>query len=289
MNTDDDRSPYRLTLPARRSTSVIFASPHSGRDYPDTFLRRSVLDAQMIRSSEDAFIDQLLAPVPGLGAPLLAATVPRAYVDLNRAAEELDPALIEGARPVPHNPRVVSGLGVIPRVVAGGRAIRAGKMSLAEAEARIERAWRPYHARLAALVDESVAAFGEAILIDMHSMPHEAVEGSSGRGPRPQIVLGDRFGATAAPDILEQIEQAFAVEGLTVSRNVPFAGAYVVQAHGRPSRGRHAVQIEIDRALYMDEALIQPHEGYGAFAALMGRVLARIVDIGTQEMPLAAE
>lgn len=289
MDMDDDRPPYRLTLPVRRTTSVIFASPHSGRDYPDAFLRRSILDARMIRSSEDAFMDQLLEPVPGLGAPLLAATVPRAYVDLNRAAEELDPALIEGARPVPHNPRVVSGLGVIPRVVAGGRAIRSGKMSLAEAEARIEQAWRPYHARLSALMDESVAAFGEAILIDMHSMPHEAVEGGGNRGPRPQIVLGDRFGATAAPDILTQIEGAFAVEGLTVSRNTPFAGAYVVQAHGRPSRGRHAVQIEIDRALYMDEALIQPHEGYAEFAALMGRVLARIVEIGMQEMPLAAE
>ena len=289
MNPDDDRLPYRLMLPARRTTSVIFASPHSGRDYPDAFLRRSVLDAQTIRSSEDAFIDRLLDPAPGLGAPLLAATVPRAYVDLNRAAEELDPALIEGARPVPHNPRVVSGLGVIPRVVAGGRAIRSGKMTLAEAEARIAGAWRPYHAALSALMDESVASFGEAILIDVHSMPHEAVEGASSRAPRPQIVLGDRFGATAAPDILERIEEAFAVEGLTVSRNVPFAGAYVLQAHGRPSRGRHAVQIEIDRALYMDEALILPHAGYGAFALLMRRVLSRIVAMGVQEMPLAAE
>lgn len=289
MSPDVAPLPYRLTLPARRTTSVIFASPHSGRDYPEAFLRRSLLDARMIRSSEDAFIDQLLEPAPGLGAPLLAATVPRAYVDLNRAAEELDPALIEGARPVPHNPRVASGLGVIPRVVAGGRAIRPGKMSLAEAEARIAGAWRPYHAKLAALMDEAVAGFGEAILIDVHSMPHEAVESASSRGPRPQIVLGDRFGATAAPDILEQIEAAFAAEGLRVSRNVPFAGAYVLQAHGRPARGRHAVQIEIDRALYMDEALIAPHEGYGAFAALMGRVLGRIVAIGVQEMPLAAE
>ncbi|CAM5292897.1 N-formylglutamate amidohydrolase [Frigidibacter albus] len=287
MSTEDAPLPYRLTLPARRTTSVIFASPHSGRDYPEAFLRRSVLDAQMIRSSEDAFIDQLLDPAPGLGAPLLAATVPRAYVDLNRAAEELDPALIEGARSVPHNPRVASGLGVIPRVVAGGRAIRSGKMSLAEAEARIEGAWRPYHARLAALMDELVAVFGEAILIDVHSMPHEAVEASG--GPRPQIVLGDRFGATAAPDILEQIEAAFAAEGLRVSRNIPFAGAYVVQVHGRPARGRHAVQIEIDRALYMDEVLIAPHGGYAAFAALLRRVLGRIVRIGVQEMPLAAE
>jgi N-formylglutamate amidohydrolase len=272
MDPDDDRLPYRLMLPARRTTSVIFASPHSGRDYPDAFLRRSVLDAQMIRSSEDAFIDRLLDPAPGLGAPLLAATVPRAYVDLNRAAEELDPALIEGARPVPHNPRVVSGLGVIPRVVAGGRAIRSGKMTLAEAEARIARAWRPYHAALAALMDESVASFGEAILIDVHSMPHEAVEGASSRAPRPQIVLGDRFGAAADAAIVSAARRARSG-----------------QADARP--GADPVATALAAAGLLDAASVG-REGAGTMitipAARSQVLLPMLVDLEAAGMPIVA-
>lgn len=282
---------YRLQLPVRRDSAVVFASPHSGRLYPDAFLRGSQLSAQAIRSSEDAFVDDLLANAPDQGAPLLMARYPRAYVDLNRAVDELDPALIEGLRAGPHNPRVASGLGVIPRVVAGGRVIRAGKMSRAEAEARLAQVWRPYHARLAQLMDESHRRFGQAILIDMHSMPREALD-SLGRQTRPEIVLGDRFGATASPAILARIEAAFQAEGLQVSRNLPFAGAYVVQAYGRPGLGRHAVQIEIDRSLYMDEAAIRPHAGYEAFRAVMGRVVAALAQIGRGREgrpPLVAE
>ncbi|WP_126979043.1 N-formylglutamate amidohydrolase [Frigidibacter oleivorans] len=282
--------PFRLTLPARRDSPAIFCSPHSGRDYPADFLAQSLLDARAIRSSEDAFVDDLLDAAPGCGAPLLAATLPRAYVDLNRAAEELDPALIAGLPPGVQNPRILSGLGVIPRVVAGGRAIRSGKITRVEAEARIEHGWRPYHACLSRLVEEGAARFGGALLIDVHSMPHEAVEVAAGRGRRPQIVLGDRFGATAAPPVVDEIEAAFLDEGLVVARNLPFAGAYVVQAHGRPGLNRHAVQIEIDRALYMDEAAIRPHAGYAAFRQAMRRVVARIAAIPLpQARGLAAE
>lgn len=285
-------APYKLLLPETRLSSVVFSSPHSGRQYPASFLRNSLLDERTVRTSEDAFVDQLLDVAPLLGVPLLAAELPRAYLDLNRAADELDPALIEGVRPGGHNPRVSSGLGVIPRVVGGGRSIYPGKLRLDEAEARIARYWQPYHSRLHALMRESHDLFGEAILADMHSMPHEAIDSIAGRGiRRPEIVLGDRFGAAASGGIVDRIAEAFEVEGLRVVRNAPFAGAYITQAYGRPSRRQHAVQIEIDRALYMNEQTIRPNGNFAGFKRLIGRVMARIADIGrpAQERPLAAE
>jgi N-formylglutamate amidohydrolase len=286
------RDAYDLTLPERRATSVIFASPHSGRDYRAEFLARSVLDERAIRSSEDAFVDALFAAAPVHGAPLLAARAPRAYLDLNRSVEELDPALIEGVRSTAHNPRVSSGLGVIPRVVANGRSIYRGKIPIEEAKARIRDHWLPYHGCLAALIDESLGSFGEAILIDCHSMPHEAIDNMSHpKGLRPDVVLGDRFGASARSDVMDRIEQAFAGAGLRVIRNAPFAGAYTAQHYGRPSRRQHVVQVEIDRALYMDEQTIRPHAGFEAFRAVLEGVIAEIADMGRprQTLPLAAE
>ena len=284
------RAPYQLTMPDRRRTGVVFASPHSGRDYPAAFLRASVLDQRTIRSSEDAFVDTLLDGVPALGAPLLAATAPRAFLDLNRAADELDPALIEGARLAAHNPRIASGLGVIPRVVAGGRAIYRGKISRDEAEARIDTFWRPYHDCLADLLETARASFGEAILLDMHSMPHEAMDSIASAGARrPEIVLGDRFGAAAAPHVMDRIEAAFERAGFRTLRNAPFAGAYITQTYGRPSRGFHAVQIEIDRALYMNEREVRPNGNFMSFRRVLHSILAEIADIGRGELSLAAE
>ncbi len=286
------QTPYTLTLPAARTTSVIFSSPHSGRAYPADFLARSVLDELSIRSSEDAFVDELFAAVPDFGAPLLAANAPRAYIDMNRAAEELDPALIEGVPRSAHNPRISSGLGVIPRVVANGRVIYRGKLARAEAQARIETHWQPYHRRLRSLIDESLALFGEAVLIDCHSMPHEAIEQVTGGGARPpDVVLGDRFGAAAGGEVVDRIEAAFEAAGLRVVRNSPFAGAYIAQAYGRPSRGIHVVQIELDRALYMDERSVRRHDGYETFRRVLTSVAAEIADIGrrTEAQPLAAE
>ncbi|MBC7141978.1 MAG: N-formylglutamate amidohydrolase [Rhodobacteraceae bacterium] len=284
------RAPYQLTMPERRRTGVVFASPHSGRDYPAQFLRTSVLDERTIRSSEDAFVDTLLDGVPALGAPLLAATVPRAFLDLNRAADELDPALIDGVRLAAHNPRVASGLGVIPRVVAGGRAIYRGKMSRDEAEARIDAFWRPYHGRLADLLETARGTFGEAILVDMHSMPHEAMDSIASAGARrPEIVLGDRFGAAAAPHVMDRIEAAFERAGFRTLRNAPFAGAYITQTYGRPSRGFHAVQIEIDRALYMNEREVRPNGNFMSFRRTLHSILADIAEIGRGEISLAAE
>ena len=281
---------YTLYTPAERRTPVVFSSPHSGRDYAAEFLKASILDPHMIRSSEDAFVDDLFRAAPEHGAPLLTARAPRAFIDLNRAVDELDPAVIEGISRSPHNPRVASGLGVIPRVVAGGRPIYRGKLSLAEAEDRLARHWHPYHAALKALTDESHTQFGQAILIDCHSMPHEAIESHARPGlPRPQVVLGDRFGAAAARDVINQVEAAFIRAGLRVSRNAPFAGAYITQAYGRPSRGFHVVQVEIDRALYMDEPKIEPSADFDAFRALITGVIAEITEIGRASLPLAAE
>ncbi len=281
---------YVLDLPAKRTSCVVYSSPHSGRNYPQSLLQRTVLSRDVIRSSEDAFVDQLFSPAAEYGAPLISATKPRAYLDLNRSAEELDPALIEGARRQGHNPRVASGLGVIPRVVANGRAIYRGKLTMDEARLRIDTCWRPYHARLKSLLKESLDSFGQAILVDCHSMPHEAVAmaGSSGTR-RPQIVLGDRFGASASPEIVDRIEAAFVAAGLTVARNAPFAGAYVTQTYGRPGRNQHAVQIEIDRSLYMDETRIAPNANFAPFRDALRQVIMDISQIGDESLRLAAE
>ena len=296
LGKDSVIPPFDLRLPRHRTTSVIFASPHSGCVYPQAFLRQSALSAAVLRSSEDAFVDQLFETAPSYGAPFLVATYPRAWVDLNRAQDELDAALIEGVRRNGHNPRIASGLGVVPRVVSGGRPIYRGKISLDEARARIRDVWRPYHAALHQQLVETRATFGEAILIDCHSMPHEAIEPdadypSGARGPqRPDVVLGDRFGAAASGGIVDRIEAAFAAAGLRVSRNTPFAGAFITQHYGRPTKGQHVVQVEIDRALYMDEARVAPHGGFARFKRLIDGVVAELADIGrADQVGIAAE
>ncbi|MBU2360661.1 MAG: N-formylglutamate amidohydrolase [Alphaproteobacteria bacterium] len=279
---------YDLLLPAVRSTCVVFASPHSGSEYSAAFLAQSRLDAQTIRSSEDAHVGALFDAGPRHGAPLLVARVPRAFVDFNRAAEDLDPAVIDGVRRLSQNPRVASGLGVIPRVVAGGRAIYDGKISLAQAHGRITTFWRPWHDRLQALLDESGQMFGRGILIDCHSMPHEALDtiGSA----RPDVVIGDRFGASASADIVTEVEAALTDAGLRVVRNMPFAGAYVTQTYGKPARRRHAIQIEVDRALYMNEATLERRADFEDLRALLGGVVARIAAYGaSDDRAMAAE
>lgn len=282
--------PYRLDRPRRVLTPVVVASPHSGRHYPADFLRTSVLDERAIRSSEDAFMDILVEDAPRLGAPVIAAEYPRAWLDLNRSPEEMDPGVVEGVGRVVQTPRISSGLGVIPRVVANGRAIYRGKLTRAEAEARIAQVWRPYHAALDGLLAEAETEFGESVLLDFHSMPHEALDSVTRPGqPRPQVVLGDRFGASAAGEILDALEDGFLAEGLAVIRNAPFAGAFVTQHYGRPTRGRHAVQVEIDRALYMDERLVRPNADFEAVKRLVTKVIDRVIVSRPGRVPLAAE
>ena len=282
---------YDLILPSVRDTSVIFSSPHSGRRYTAAFLAQTQLDALSIRSSEDAFVDMLFEAAPKLGAPLIAALAPRAFIDLNRAVDELDPAVIDSVSRGMHNPRVSSGLGVIPRVVANGRAIYSGKIALHEAQSRIARFWHPYHTALRGLIQQSHASFGEAILIDCHSMPHEAIEAHARPGYlRPEVVLGDRFGAAAGSDVMDRVEAAFVGAGLRVVRNAPFAGAYITQAYGRPQQSQHVVQVEIDRALYLDEARVEPSRNFADFRKLMAGVVADLSEIGRAgKIRLAAE
>lgn len=284
------KAAFHVFSPKKLQSGVVFASPHSGTEYPESFLSRSILSPHQIRSSEDAFVDQLFAAAPDYGSPFLTALAPRAYLDLNRAVDELDPALIEGVPRKGQNPRIASGLGVIPRVVAQGQAIYRGKLSMAEAQERINKHWVPYHAALQNLLRQAHGQFGQAILVDCHSMPHEAIETMGKRGDhQPQVVLGDRFGTSASGDVVDQIEAAFVGVGLKVSRNTPFAGAYITQAYGRPSRGQHAVQVEIDRALYMDEVAIKPNGNFAAIKELLREVIVQISQIGDEPTALAAE
>lgn len=278
---------FDLVRPPDWACGVILASSHSGRDYPGWFLAESVLEPLALRSSEDAFVDRLILPAADAGAAVLLARVPRTIVDLNRAADELDPAAISGIAPARVGPRAMAGLGVIPRVVAHGRPIRHGKLPAAEAQRRIQAYWQPYHSALSVLMDEAAVRFGQAILIDVHSMPHAAL--SHVTGPLPDIVLGDRNGRSAAPSVTAAVHQALVAEGFAVRRNTPFAGAHTAAAHGRPSCGRHVVQIEIDRSLYMDEARICPHHGYDAFAARLARVSGRLARMSADPSRLAAE
>lgn len=281
---------FDVLLPAAPVSCVVFASPHSGNEYSWSFLRKTVLNEHLIRSSEDAFVDRLFDCAPEFGAAFIKAGAPRAYVDLNRARDELDPALIEGVRRVGHSPRVASGLGVIPRVVANGRAIYRGKMSMNEAEYRITRYWEPYHTRLQSLLDTAHVRHGQTVLVDCHSMPHEAMDGVVRGGlRRPDVVLGDRFGTAASPDVVDRIEAAFIAAGFIVTRNAPFAGAYITQAYGKPAKGQHAVQVEIDRSLYMNEQLIRPNGDFDAVQAALRSVVEDVAKIGQDRIPLAAE
>ncbi|WP_069300997.1 N-formylglutamate amidohydrolase [Neptunicoccus sediminis] len=281
---------YHLHLPETITCGTVFSSPHSGRDYPAAFLEESVLDPVAIRSSEDAFVDDLFRAATDFGAPLLCASAPRAYVDLNRGIEELDAAAIEGVRASKGNPRVASGLGVIPRVVSEGRALISGKITMAQAQTRLERYYTPYHAQLADLLRTARAAFGQVLLVDCHSMPHEAVANVSGVfGRSPDIVLGDRFGSSCDNLFVEEIESFLKQEGFRVARNTPFAGAYIAQAYGRPSSGQHCLQIEIDRSLYLNEKTVTKSDQFDDVRKSLSKVAAQICEMTSWPMQMAAE
>jgi N-formylglutamate amidohydrolase len=281
---------YRLLEPPRLTTGAVFNSPHSGNEYPEALLARTRLDRLQLRASEDALIDRLFAPAAALGAPLLAATAPRAWIDLNRGPAELDPALIHGVRTAGLNQRIAAGLGVVPRIVSEGAAIYDGKLTLAEANDRIRTVHAPYHARLEALLMRARTEFGTAILFDCHSMPSDALRAAPRvRGRAPEVVLGDRFGAAATREIVAETQIAFETAGFVVARNAPFAGGYITQRYGRPARGVNAVQIEIDRALYLDQRRIEPNAGYPEIARRIERVIAALCAIAPGLSSLAAE
>ena len=280
---------YRLIEPKALLSGIVIASPHSGRNYLSSVKEQSILDPITLRSSEDAFVDELMDFAPALGIPLICSEIPRAFVDLNRARDELDPAIIEGIKPNRQNPRVISGLGVIPRVVANGKEIYSGKLSKEAAIERLENFWDPYHSKLAELLDRARQQFGYSILIDTHSMPHEAILNASSSFRTSQIVLGDRYGATCAPEIINDLIKLISKNGLRASRNIPFSGAYIVQKYGSPGLNRHAIQLEIDRSIYMDERKIQKLEKFHKLKNKLQNIMRDFSQIHTCLTSIAAE
>jgi N-formylglutamate amidohydrolase len=269
--------PFRLLRPAIQSMAVVFSSPHSGTAYPPAFLALSRLALDGLRRSEDCWVDELFAAAPALGAPLLAALFPRSFVDPNREPLELDPQMFEGALPPGANttsPRVAAGLGVIPRVVATGEEIYGRKLSFAEAAERIRRCWQPYHAALAAEIETTRRRFGYCVLIDCHSMPSTGgpLERDTG-WDRVDFVLGDCRGGACAPALTDQVEITLRRLGYTVARNNPYSGGYVTQHYGRPGEAIHALQIEVNRGLYLDEASLRRGPGFHRLAADMGELI----------------
>lgn len=254
--------------PAVQTVPFVFNSPHSGRFYPPDFIDATSLNKSEIRRSEDLLVDRLFAPVVELGAPLMNALYPRAYLDVNREPYELDPKMFAGRLPSYANVRslrVAGGLGTIPRVVSDAANIYRRPLSVEEGLTRIERIYRPYHDTLRRLLAHTHVHFGMAVLIDCHSMPSN-IRGGAAR-VRPDFVLGDRFGASCMPELTDWTATTLQRLGYTVCRNKPYAGGFITEHYGRPSRGLHALQIEVNRGLYMDEHRLEPHRGFAKLSA----------------------
>jgi N-formylglutamate amidohydrolase len=265
---------YTLLLPSGQRTPVVFASPHSGQDYPASFIASARLDPLALRRSEDSFVDELFASAPVHGAPLLAARFPRAYCDPNREPWELDPTMFEDALPPWVNttsPRVGAGLGTIARVVSSGEMIYRRKLPFAEAEQRIRRCWEPYHEALSGLIARTRERFEACLLVDCHSMPGGAARAMQGSNARDvDVVLGDAHGTACSGRITRRAEAVLVEQGFTVRRNEPYAGGYVTRHYGRPRENVHALQIEVARRLYMDEARIVRLPDFEALAGRLG-------------------
>lgn len=266
-----------LRHPQARALPLVFASPHSGAEYPDGFLAASRLDPLTLRRSEDSFVDALFGAAPGLGAPLLAARFPRAYLDVNREPWELDPTMFSDPLPNYANtrsPRVRMGLGTLARVVASGEEIYAKKLRFADAKRRVDALYYPYHRALRRLVDETHAAFGGYLLIDCHSMPSAA--NAVGGEPGADIVLGDCHGSACAPHIIDAARAFLTGRDFTVAINAPYAGGFTTGHYGSPRRGQHALQIEINRALYMDERKFKKKPDFDRLAAEMAALIGHL-------------
>jgi N-formylglutamate amidohydrolase len=279
---------FRLSAPGEQTVPLVFASPHSGNDYPAAFAARSRLDQLMLRRSEDAFVDEIYAAAPAIGAPLLAALFPRAYVDPNRQAYELDPEMFEGPLPDHVNTsssRVRTGLGTIARVVTSGEEIYKSKISFIEAKRRIETLYEPYHAELRRLISETKAKFGLCILIDCHSMPSIGGPMDNDQGlRRVDFVLGDRFATACAAAVTSTVENVLKDMDFAVVRNTPYAGGFTTSHYGRPEDGVHALQIEINRALYMDEVAVERGDGFGALVSSMENVIRALAEMETASL-----
>ena len=285
--------PFEIRSGAEQRVPFLFNSPHSGRYYPERFLAMARLDRNAIRRSEDCYVDELFGGAVALGAPMLAANFPRAYLDVNREPWELDPRMF--AEPVPsfcniRSARVAGGLGTVPKLVGEGLDIYPGRLPLAEAVARIEAVYKPYHETLKRLLTRTHARFGYAVLIDCHSMPASIRVGDN--GVRPDFIIGDRFGISASPALTETAIGLLVGMGYTVAHNKPYAGGFITEHYGRPARHLHALQIEVNRGLYMNERTFQKTAGFDALADDLARFSADLMAMPDHhfiDLPLAAE
>ncbi len=272
--------PFSILGAEDQRVPIIFNSPHSGRTYPSVFVGASRLSPKALRKSEDAYVDELLSSAPKEGAVLMHAHFPRAYIDINREPYELDPVLFSGRLPDFVNSqslRAIGGLGTIARIVNDKEEIYSGPLELETAFVRIERLYKPYHTALTSLLQSTRTRFGTAFLLDCHSMPSQQGE----RGGWPDFVLGDRFGASCAPEITRLVQAFLKGLGYRVALNKPYAGGYITENYGKPNQGIHVLQIEVDRSLYMNE---ETFEKSPSFAGLQWDI-TRLVAMLVQELP----
>ncbi len=282
---------YSVTAPAEQSAPLVFASPHSGQDYPAEFIAESRLDALAIRRSEDAFIDQAFAAAADHGAPLLKAHFPRVYVDPNREPYELDATMFEDAMPDYVNatsPRVAAGLGTVARVVTSGEEVYRGKLRFEDVRRRIEDHYFPYHETLRSLIDATCERFGACLLVDCHSMPSIGGPMDSDTGSkRVDIVLGDCHGSSCARAVTDTAEAVLRDLGYSVRRNVPYAGGFTTRHYGRPWNRVHGLQIEVNRALYMDELTVTPTEGLAELTQRITHLIKALAELDTRVLRAA--
>ncbi|WP_288425428.1 N-formylglutamate amidohydrolase [uncultured Agrobacterium sp.] len=284
---------FEVREPAVHSIPFVYNSPHSGRCYPVSFLESSRLDSYEIRRSEDYFVDELFSAATEIGAPLLRANFPRAYLDVNREPYELDPRMFDGTLPSYANigsMRVAGGLGTVPRIVAENMDIYAHRLSVEEGLSRIEGIYKPYHACLRRLVSRTHAQFGMAVLVDCHSMPGNIR--LAGSNIRPDIIIGDRYGTSASAEISRAALHFLEELGFNAVCNKPYAGGFITEHYGRPIRSLHAVQIEVNRSLYVDEkTLLKAPDFAGMQSALeiFMRQFSAFVSEYAVEMAFAAE
>ena len=272
--------PFICHKPRAGCSPIIFNSPHSGRYYSKSFLSQSVLSLDKIRLSEDFYVDSLLKPVVEFGSVLLEACFPRSFVDVNRSSTELDRKLITNAKESLTNARTLAGLGVIPRIVGSGLEIYKTKISSSEVDSRLNNYYFPYHNKLKQVVDNSINAFGFAILFDFHSMPNSCINQSrNNKSLVPQVVLGNCFGTSCDEKLSEKVFGIFSTSGFRVEMNNPFSGGFITKNYGVPKENAHAIQVEIDRSLYMDEANYTLHSGYSELKKKLRKVICEISKI----------
>ena len=282
---DELDPPFEILQPQHWRGPIVFNSPHSGSVNPRAFLAYAQLDLGTLRRSEDSFVDELFAGVVGCGFPLMRAHFPRCYVDVNREPYELDPRMFEGRLPSFANTRsmrVAGGLGTVARVVGDAHEIYDQRIPVDDALQRIEGLYKPYHRALRRLITGLHRDFGAAVLLDCHSMP--SVAGNKDDRPRADFVLGDRYGTSCVPVIAETIDAVLTGFGYTVSRNKPYAGGFITEHYGNPSVGVHAIQLEVNRALYMDERRYERSESFAKLAAHLVALADRMAEIPLEEM-----